>query len=406
MCEVLCEWVAQVGYGGYDFMKSGSGMITVFSLKNPSHPEFVFTTKSGVMTLDFHPQHPALLAVGLYDGTVAVYDVRAKNNQPLYSSTDPQSRHKDPVWGVKFEPEETGKNVNFNAVSSDGRVTNWIMNKNELVNEEIMELKLKVAQPKTDQSDLGSTAEHKQAAASSEGGGSAAAAGGDEEATGLAAGSTFSFNSTHNYLYVVGTEEGSVHKCSKSFSAGYLQDFEGHNMAVYNVEWNKFHPRVFLSCSADWTVKVWESSTARAMATFDLGSSVGDAAWAPFSSTCMAACTSDGRCIMFELNMNKYSPVCEYRVFVPKKMSRRSMAAETEKVEQAPVKCTKVSFNPHMPILLVGDDRGVITSLKLSPNLRKSTAAGWAKVDKTEQEAAMQKWLIHAGKAMVSQPGQ
>lgn len=26
-------------------------------------------------------------------------------------------------------------------------------------------------------------------------------------------------------------------------------------MAVYAVRWNEFHPRVFLSCSADWTVR-------------------------------------------------------------------------------------------------------------------------------------------------------
>jgi hypothetical protein len=29
----------------------------------------------------------------------------------------------------------------------------------------------------------------------------------------------------------------------------------GHHMAVYAVKWNPFHPRLFLSCSADWTVK-------------------------------------------------------------------------------------------------------------------------------------------------------
>ena len=28
-------------------------------------------------------------------------------------------------------------------------------------------------------------------------------------------------------------------------------------MSVYAVHWNKFHPKVFLSSSADWTVKIW-----------------------------------------------------------------------------------------------------------------------------------------------------
>ncbi len=34
-------------------------------------------------------------------------------------------------------------------------------------------------------------------------------------------------------------------------------------------------------------------------------------------------------------------------------------------------KLTKLVFNPKHPIILVGDDKGVVTSLKLSPNLRK-----------------------------------
>ncbi len=45
------------------------------------------------------------------------------------------------------------------------------------------------------------------------------------------------------------------------------------------VQWNKFSPRVFLSASADWSVKMWEVNQSRPMMTFDLGAAVGDAAW-------------------------------------------------------------------------------------------------------------------------------
>lgn len=45
-----------VGYGSYDFMRQGSGVVCCFSLKNTSSPEFIFSTESGVMCLDFHPQ--------------------------------------------------------------------------------------------------------------------------------------------------------------------------------------------------------------------------------------------------------------------------------------------------------------------------------------------------------------
>lgn len=73
-------------------------------------------------------------------------------------------------------------------------------------------------------------------------------------------------------------------------------------MAVYALRWNPFHPRVFISCSADWTVKIWDHNYSYPILSFDLGNAVGDVCWAPYSSTVFAAVTSDGkvchRCIV------------------------------------------------------------------------------------------------------------
>ena len=85
---------------------------------------------------------------------------------------------------------------------------------------------------------------------------------------------------------------------------------------------------------------------------WDLNNAVCDIAWAPFSSTVFAAVTSDAQVHVFDLAVNKIEPMCKQKV-----------------VRKA--KLTKVAFNPTHPILIVGDDRGCVTSLKLSPNLRK-----------------------------------
>lgn len=118
-----------VGYGSYDFMRQGSGMICCFSLKNTPHPEYIFTTESGVMCLNFHPDHCSLLAVGCYDGVVMVYDVRNKVNRPIYASSIRTGKHTDPVWQVNWQEEDLAKELNFFSISSDGRVANWIMSK-------------------------------------------------------------------------------------------------------------------------------------------------------------------------------------------------------------------------------------------------------------------------------------
>ena len=90
-----------------------------------------------------------------------------------------------------------------------------------------------------------------------------------------------------------------------------------------------------------------------------MNSAVGDIAWAPYSSTVFAAVTADGKVMVYDLNVNKYDPICT-QVVVQKKKT----------------KLTHISFNAFHPILIVGDDRGNVISLKLSPNLRKKPKVG------------------------------
>ena len=57
---------------------------------------------------------------------------------------------------------------------------------------------------------------------------------------------------------------------------------------------------------------------------------------------------------MFDLSVNKYEALCTQLVVAKKKN-----------------KITHIQFNPVYPIVIIGDERGHVTSLKLSPNLRR-----------------------------------
>lgn len=403
-----------VGYGSYDFQKQGSGLVCLFSLKNSTHPEVIIPTPSGVMTIDFHPEHPWLIAVGLYDGSVAVYDVRRKNAAPLYASTDPQVKHTDPVWQVRWEAAHAvatdaegptsptskakveaakataapaakpragaasagsagragvGKVLNFFSVSSDGRVTNWILSKNELVHEEVAELRLvqrTETAPSASAASLGSSSGATAAAKDED----------DDVLAGLAGGSCIDFSPHNQSQFVVGTEEGGVALYSKAYVGQLQESFDGHHLSVYSLRWNPFHPRVFLSCSADWTIKLWEVGSPKPIMSFDLSNPVGDVAWAPYSSTVFAAITSDGRLRVFDLNVNKHEPIGESRV-----------------VKKA--KLTRLSFNPKEPVVLVGDDAGAVMSLKLSPNLRKMAAPSIDDLDRKNEVDKLERLLVY-----------
>uniref|UniRef100_A0A8C4S5P0 Dynein axonemal intermediate chain 1 n=1 Tax=Erpetoichthys calabaricus TaxID=27687 RepID=A0A8C4S5P0_ERPCA len=316
-----------VGHGSYDFTKQGHGMLLFYSLKNSTYPEFIFKTDSGIMCLDIHVGHPHLVAVGFYDGSVAVYNMKEMGSQPIHKSTAMTGKHTDPVWQVKWQKDDMDNHPNFFSVSSDGRVTSWTLVKNELMYMDVIKLSVD---------------------------GVALEGQGDDQLPTMACGTSFDFHKQIDYLYIVGTAEGKIHKCSKAYSSQFLETYNAHNMAVDAVRWNHFHPKVFISCSADWTVKIWDQTINTPMFTFDLNAPVGDVAWAPYSSTVFAAVTTDGKVHVFDLNVNKYKAICEQLVVAKKKN-----------------KLTHVEFNPVHPIIIVGDDRGYVTCLKVSPNLRK-----------------------------------
>ena len=78
------------------------GIICVFSLKNSSHPEYIFHAPCRIMSVDFHPNHPHMIVAGLSDGNVEVYNLQKKGDKQAYTSSG-QRKHKDIVWQVSCE---------------------------------------------------------------------------------------------------------------------------------------------------------------------------------------------------------------------------------------------------------------------------------------------------------------
>lgn len=136
--------VFAVAYGSFDYTRPTSGLVCVFALANPTYPEVAFTTDAGALTLSFHPQHASLLALGLYDGTVAVCDAArpaAKGGPILCRSSIASEGHSEPVWQVAWDASDASKALLMYSVSADGRVLLWTVSKSTLEPEIAMRLR-------------------------------------------------------------------------------------------------------------------------------------------------------------------------------------------------------------------------------------------------------------------------
>lgn len=118
-----------VGYGEFDFTKQGDGLVLFWSLKNPEYPQKIYRTDCSVTSLAFANKSYNLLAVGMYDGRVAVYDVRKEDDKAVLEASYNGGKHSDSVWEVRWVDKGPERAEALVSVSSDGRVTQWSMSK-------------------------------------------------------------------------------------------------------------------------------------------------------------------------------------------------------------------------------------------------------------------------------------
>ena len=333
-----------VSFGTFTLTKQGEGAILLYSLKNPSYPTHTFLTECGVTTVDFNRKFSYYLAAGFYDGSVAVYNLSLNRHKPELQSES--GVHTMYVSQIQWEKNPKDDPLSYYSVSPDGLIIKWTLAQNSLKYHVLVTL---------DVSDFieKSMLEMKMMT--------------------FGSGITIDFNAVNNQIYLVGTEMGHGHLCMRAHSTEALQTFEAHDSSIYKIAWNTFHPKIFITCSEDWTVKIWEHKgiIQKPLLVFDLGSQVYDVEWAPFSSTVFAAVTAEGQVFVYDIAIDKNEPLCE-QVVVFLKLTR----------------VMHLAFNKEQPCILVGDDRGEVTCLKLSPNLRKAPKdkKGHAPTDKKGRE--------------------
>ncbi|NXL90955.1 WDR78 protein, partial [Alectura lathami] len=319
-----------VGYGAFDFKEQKRGLVCCWSLKNPMWPERIFQCEHGVTALDFSAASSSLLAVGLYDGTVAIYDVRSCSSTTVLDSGEHADKHTGPVWQLRWVEQDRGtteddKRERLISVSADGRITTWLTWRG-LDCKDLMKINRTGSEKKRFPVKKGRKSE--------------------PLISQWAAGTCFDFHPKDPDFYLAGTEEGLIHKCSCSCSTRFLETYRGHKGPVYKVAWNPFSTDTFLSCSADWSIILWHQRSQTPLLAFSSTTTVvHDVTWSPKSASVFAA-ANESRVEIWDLSVSILDPVA-------------ARSAEPE------AKCTSVLFAGSANCLLVGDSRGGVGVFEL-----------------------------------------
>ncbi|XP_024908248.1 dynein axonemal intermediate chain 4 isoform X3 [Cynoglossus semilaevis] len=318
--------ILAVGYGELDSTGVEPGLICCWSLKNPTWPERVVHCHRAVTALDFSAHCPGQLAVGMSDGTIAVYNVQNLQNQEsgVISSSECPNKHSGPVWQLRWTQQElsfTGEDKQevLVSASADGRISRWFVFNNGLDCIDLMKLqKVNNVKKKT--------------------GGKKT----ESVLSPLTPALCFDFHPTDTGLYLAGTWDGLVHKCSCSNTQQVLETFRKHFCPVTCVSWCPLSPDVFLSCSSDWTIQLWQQDQLRPVISFTSAQrAVCDVQWSPRWAAVFGA-VNEGQLEIWDLNWSTLDPI-----IVQPAAPGGTM--------------TSLLFTPQSHCVLVGDGQGRVT---------------------------------------------
>lgn len=285
-----------VGYGEYDIncvdnSKLKPGLLCFWTLKNPNFPEKIIQTEYSITACQFSKKSPNLIAVGDSHGNIAIYNVQGAETRCIAESKDMEAKHTDIVWEIQWMQREN-RSESLISISGDGRIIEWTMKKGLEYNE----LMLLKRETNPNQKDVYAGAEI------------------DKKAGGMTfintGGLSIDFpNSVEsNVQYFVTTEDCAIHQCSMSYSEQYLETYYGHTGPIYRVRctpfWHKDDCPIFLTCSYDWTVRVWHAKEKEKHICHqieNLKEQVNDVCWSPHTSSVFASVANDGRVEVWDL---------------------------------------------------------------------------------------------------------
>ncbi|XP_017201696.2 dynein axonemal intermediate chain 4 isoform X3 [Oryctolagus cuniculus] len=319
-----------IGYGHFGFKEQKRGLACCWSIKNPMWPERVYQSPCGVTAVDFSIGAPNLLAVGLHNGTILIYNVQSNSSTAVLDSSESPQKHLGPVWQLQWIEQDRGttgddKREILVSISADGRISKWVIRKG-LDCHDLMRLR----RTTSGSNKRGIEKEKK----------------GEALISRQAPGMCFAFHPKDTNIYLAGTEEGHIHKCSCSYNEQYLDTYRGHKGPVYKVTWNPFCHDVFLSCSADWGVMIWQQENLEPFLSFyPTTYVVYDVAWSPKSSYIFAA-ANESRVEIWDLHISTLDPLIV-------------------NVANPGIKFTTVLFAKQTDCLLVGDSDGQVTVYEL-----------------------------------------
>eukprot|EP00484_Ammonia_sp_Unknown_P021644 CAMPEP_0197022016 /NCGR_PEP_ID=MMETSP1384-20130603/2922_1 /TAXON_ID=29189 /ORGANISM="Ammonia sp." /LENGTH=730 /DNA_ID=CAMNT_0042449977 /DNA_START=19 /DNA_END=2211 /DNA_ORIENTATION=+ len=336
------------------------GLINIFEFDRETQKYVLvrgLECQSMINCVQFHPSKENMIIGASVSGQVLGWDMSSNKKTPSIRTEFSSSCHTQPIFALKFLPSMMGGFVSSTkmqqllTLSNDGKLCVW---RDDMLYQPNNEFLLKLSKTNTSMSGANTS--------------SSATANQAKEITTTCFSYPKSFSDNNNKLWL-GSDEGCIYETALNLDKNDEKELlitsyiaNAHYGPVTNVTFhfcasqeNKerkypIQSGLYLTCSFDWTVKLWHISSKKYLALFNqMEDYVYDVQWSPTNPSIFAVVDGSGNLTLFDLNVSFERPVSE---------PTNILAADNKKQE---ISITKLLWSPNGKQIIVGDSNGRLT---------------------------------------------
>lgn len=286
------ENILAVGYGKFSYAGQYTGIVCVWCTKNPCVPERLYRFPEPITSVCFAEKNPNWLACGFTNGDVIILDVTSYPVKTIARSKRETNPCFDPIWKTSWRTTDQDSEYVMTACQ-DGRINKFVSTEtHDLICSPMM--RISTVEGKMKGLEIAKTCLKV-----------------DVPITRYPAAMCTKWHPYIDHVYLVGTDEGCIHRCSTHYLNQHIDVYRAHAGPVYGMEYSPFMKTLLVSCGADSAMRLWIEGIDDVIMTLPCFAAVYGVAWCPINATVLIS-VSGCSLSVWDLRRKNHIPCAEY----------------------------------------------------------------------------------------------
>ncbi|XP_049867234.1 dynein axonemal intermediate chain 4 [Pectinophora gossypiella] len=284
--------ILAVAHGKFGYAEKLNGIVCIWCTKNPCTPERRYRFETPVTSVSFANRNPNWIACAFANGDICILDITSYSIKVIAKSKRDTNPCFEPIWATSWVAKDKSQEYVM-AAGQDGRISRFTSTK---THDFICTPMMRICAVEGKMKGLETPKPCLKV---------------DVPIIRYPAALCLRWHPVISHIYLVGTDEGCIHRCSTHYLNQHMDVFKAHSGPVYSMIYSPFMTSLLVTCGADNAIRIWIEDLDDVIMTLNCASAVYDVAFCPTNATILISVSGNVMAV-WDLRRKTHIPCTEY----------------------------------------------------------------------------------------------